>query len=152
VPGHDRQAVRGQPDLPADAAAAGLPGVINVCIEEGIRFIETAAATRNPTCPRSSPPASRSFTSALVRHALKAEKIGCDAISIDGFEAAGHPGEDDVTTLILVPLVHDAVHVPIIASGGLPRPRAGGGGGAGCGRMNMGTRFVAPARRRCTKT
>jgi nitronate monooxygenase len=79
-----------------------------------------------------------------VRHALKAEKIGCDAISIDGFEAAGHPGEDDVTTLILVPLVRDAVKVPIIASGGFADGRGLVAALAlGADGMNMGTRFVA---------
>jgi len=49
-----------------------------------------------------------------VRHAVKAEKNGCDVISIDGFEAAGHPGEDDVTSLILNPLTRDAISIPII--------------------------------------
>jgi nitronate monooxygenase len=79
-----------------------------------------------------------------VRHALKAEKIGCDAISIDGFEAAGHPGEEDVTTLILVPLVRDAVRVPIIASGGFADGRGLVAALAlGADGMNMGTRFVA---------
>ncbi|HWR93197.1 MAG TPA: nitronate monooxygenase family protein, partial [Desulfobacterales bacterium] len=79
-----------------------------------------------------------------VRHALKAEKIGCDAISIDGFEAAGHPGEDDVTTLILVPLVRDAVRLPIIASGGFADGRGLVAALAlGADGMNMGTRFVA---------
>jgi nitronate monooxygenase len=79
-----------------------------------------------------------------VRHALKAEKIGCDAISIDGFEAAGHPGEDDVTTLILVPLVRDAVGLPLIASGGFADGRGLVAALAlGADGMNMGTRFVA---------
>jgi len=79
-----------------------------------------------------------------VRHAIKAEKIGCDAVSIDGFEAAGHPGEDDVPSLILIPLTRDAINIPIIASGGF----ADGRGlvaalGLGADGMNMGTRFVA---------
>jgi len=79
-----------------------------------------------------------------VRHAIKAEKIGCDAVSIDGFEAAGHPGEDDVPSLILVPLTRDAINIPIIASGGF----ADGRGlvaalGLGADGINMGTRFIA---------
>jgi len=53
-----------------------------------------------------------------VRHAIKAETIGCDAISIDGFECAGHPGEDDIPGLILIPCAADRVRLPIIASGG----------------------------------
>jgi len=79
-----------------------------------------------------------------VRHAVKAEKIGCDAVSIDGFEAAGHPGEDDVTSLILIPLTCDAVMIPIIASGGFADGRGLAGClGLGADGMNMGTRFVA---------
>ncbi|MCF8029077.1 MAG: nitronate monooxygenase family protein, partial [Desulfobacteraceae bacterium] len=79
-----------------------------------------------------------------VRHALKAQKVGCDAIGIDGFEAAGHPGEDDVTSLVLVPRTRDAVDLPLVASGGF----ADGRGLAaalvlGADAVNMGTRFVA---------
>ena len=79
-----------------------------------------------------------------VRHAVKAEKIGCDVVSIDGFEAAGHPGEDDVTSLILIPLTRDAISLPIIASGGFADGRGLVGClGLGADGMNMGTRFVA---------
>ena len=79
-----------------------------------------------------------------VRHAIKAEKIGCDVVSIDGFEAAGHPGEDDVTSLILIPLTRDAIDIPIIASGGFGDGRGLVGClGLGADGMNMGTRFVA---------
>jgi nitronate monooxygenase len=79
-----------------------------------------------------------------VRHAIKAEKIGCDVVSIDGFEAAGHPGEDDVTSLILIPLTRNAISIPIIASGGFADGRGLVGAlGLGADGMNMGTRFVA---------
>jgi nitronate monooxygenase len=79
-----------------------------------------------------------------VRHAIKAEKIGCDVVSIDGFEAAGHPGEDDVTSLILIPRTRDAINIPIIASGGFADGRGLVGAlGLGADGMNMGTRFVA---------
>ena len=79
-----------------------------------------------------------------VRHAVKAEKIGCDVVSIDGFEAAGHPGEDDITSLILIPLTQDAIEIPIIASGGFADGRGLVGClGLGADGMNMGTRFVA---------
>jgi nitronate monooxygenase len=79
-----------------------------------------------------------------VRHAVKAQSIGCDAISIDGFEAAGHPGEDDVTTLILVPLVRQATDLPLIASGGFADGRGLVAALAlGADGINMGTRFVA---------
>ena len=77
-----------------------------------------------------------------MRHALKAE-IGCDAVSIDGFEAAGHPGEDDVTSLILVPLTRDALKF-IVASGGFADGRGLVAALAlGADGMNMGTCFVA---------
>jgi nitronate monooxygenase len=79
-----------------------------------------------------------------VRHALSAERMGADAISIDGFECAGHPGEDDITGLVLIPLAANVVKVPMLASGGF-----GDGRGLmaalalGADGINMGTRFVA---------
>lgn len=79
-----------------------------------------------------------------VRHALKAERIGCDAVSVDGFECAGHPGEDDVTNLVLIPAAVKKLTIPVVASGGI---------GTGCQLaaalmlgaegVNMGSRFVA---------
>jgi len=121
------------------------PALINVCIEEGIRFLETAGRNPEPYLPQIKSAGIKVIHKCTsVRHALKAEKIGCDAISIDGFEAAGHPGEDDVTTLILVPLVRDAVRVPLIASGGFADGRGLVAALAlGADGMNMGTRFVA---------
>jgi NADH:quinone reductase (non-electrogenic) len=121
------------------------PAMINVCIEEGIRFIETAGRNPEPYMPQIKSAGIKVIHKCTsVRHAIKAEKIGCDAISIDGFEAAGHPGEDDVTTLVLVPLVRDAVRVPIIASGGFADGRGLVAALAlGADGMNMGTRFVA---------
>jgi nitronate monooxygenase len=116
------------------------PAYIDVCIDEGIKG-------RNPE------PYMDQLKSAgikvvhkctSVRHAVKAEKIGCDVVSIDGFEAAGHPGEDDVTSLILIPLTRDAISLPIIASGGFADGRGLIGClGLGADGMNMGTRFVA---------
>ena len=79
-----------------------------------------------------------------VRHALSAEKGGCDIVSIDGFECAGHPGEDDVPGLILIPAAADKVRIPLLASGGF-----GDGRGLvaalalGAEGINMGTRFLA---------
>ena len=121
------------------------PAYIRVCAEEGIKFLETAG--RNPESYMDQIKAAgikviHKCTS--VRHALKAEKIGCDAISIDGFEAAGHPGEDDVTSLILIPLTRDAVKIPIIASGGFADGRGLVAALAlGADAINMGTRFAA---------
>jgi len=121
------------------------PAYIDVCIEEGIRFIETAGRNPEPYMDQiKSADIKVIHKCTSVRHAVKAEKIGCDAVSIDGFEAAGHPGEDDVTSLVLVPLTRDAIRIPIIASGGF----ADGRGlvaalGLGADGMNMGTRFLA---------
>jgi len=121
------------------------PGYIRVCIEEGVRFIETAGRNPEPYMDQIKSAGIRVVHKCTsVRHAIKAQKIGCDAISIDGFEAAGHPGEDDVTSLILIPLTRDAVDLPIIASGGFADGRGLVAALAlGADGMNMGTRFVA---------
>ena len=118
---------------------------ITVCIEEDIRFLETAGRNPQPYMDRLNSAGIKVIHKCTsVRHAVKAEKIGCAAISIDGFEAAGHPGEDDVTSLILVPATRDAVSIPLIASGGF----ADGRGllaalSLGADAVNMGTRFLA---------
>lgn len=79
-----------------------------------------------------------------VRFARTAQRIGCDAVSIDGFECAGHPGEEDVTSLVLVPLTADAVDIPVIASGGFGDGRGLAAALAlGAEAVNMGTRFMA---------
>lgn len=78
-----------------------------------------------------------------VRHALKSQRIGVDAVSIDGFEAAGHPGEDDVPGLVLIPAAADALDIPFIASGGFADGRGLAGALAlGADGINMGTRFM----------
>ena len=79
-----------------------------------------------------------------VRHALSAEKAGCDVISIDGFECAGHPGEDDIPGLILIPAAADKVKIPMLASGGFGDGRGLAAALAlGADGINMGTRFCA---------
>jgi len=79
-----------------------------------------------------------------VRHALSAERMGVDAISIDGFECAGHPGEDDIPGLVLIPAAADQVTIPLIASGGLADGRGLVAALAlGADGINMGTRFCA---------
>ncbi len=121
------------------------PAYIKVCIEEGIKFIETAGRNPEPYMDQLKSAGIKVVHKCTsVRHAIKAEKIGCDVVSIDGFEAAGHPGEDDVTSLILIPLTRDAIDIPIIASGGFADGRGLVGClGLGADGMNMGTRFVA---------
>ncbi len=121
------------------------PAYVGVCIDEGVKFIETAGRSPEefmPTLNDAGIKVIHKCTS--IRHALKAQKIGCAAVSIDGFECAGHPGEDDITSLILIPLAKDALDIPVVASGGF-----GDGRGLvaalalGADGMNMGTRFVA---------
>lgn len=121
------------------------PAYINVCIEEGIPVIETAGRSPEPYMAQLKSAGIKVVHKCTsVRHAIKAEKIGCDVVSIDGFEAAGHPGEDDVTSLILIPLTRDAIRIPIIASGGFCDGRGLVAALAlGADGMNMGTRFVA---------
>ena len=79
-----------------------------------------------------------------VRHSLKAEKIGCDAVSVDGFECGGHPGEDDMPNMILLPRAAEELKIPFVASGGMADARSLVAALAmGAAGMNMGTRFVA---------
>ena len=79
-----------------------------------------------------------------VRHALKAETIGCDAVSVDGFECGGHPGEDDVPNMILLPRAAETLTIPFVASGGMSDARSLVAALAmGAEGMNMGTRFIA---------
>ncbi len=124
---------------------ANIEGYINTIIGEGIKIVETAG--RNPE------PYMESLKAAgikvihkctAVRFARTAERIGCDVISIDGFECAGHPGEEDLTSLILIPLTVDAVKIPVVASGGFGDARGFAAALAlGAEGINMGTRFMA---------
>ena len=79
-----------------------------------------------------------------VRHSLKAQSVGCDAISVDGFECGGHPGEDDIPNFILLPRAADELEIPFVASGGMADARSLVAAMAlGAEGMNMGTRFIA---------
>ena len=79
-----------------------------------------------------------------MRHALKAERIGCDAVSVDGFECGGHPGEDDVPNMILLPRAAEQLKIPFVASGGMADGRSLVAALAlGADGINMGTRFIA---------
>lgn len=114
-------------------------------IEAGIAVVETAGSSPEPHLPDFHGAGVKVIHKATsVRHALSAERKGVDAISIDGFECAGHPGEDDVPGLILIPAAVRVLSVPVIASGGI----ATGEGLAaalalGADAVNMGTRFMA---------
>jgi NADH:quinone reductase (non-electrogenic) len=79
-----------------------------------------------------------------VRHSVKAQSIGCDAVSVDGFECGGHPGEDDVPNFILLPRAAEELEIPFVASGGMADGRSLVAALAlGAEGMNMGTRFIA---------
>ena len=114
-------------------------------VETGIKIVETAG--NNPQ--RFIPPFKAAGIKIIhkctsVRHASKAEAIGCDAVSIDGFECAGHPGEDDIPGLILIPCAADKLTIPMVASGGFGDARGLVAALAlGADGMNMGTRFMA---------
>jgi NAD(P)H-dependent flavin oxidoreductase YrpB (nitropropane dioxygenase family) len=118
---------------------------IDVIASSGVRIVETAGRspeTWMPTFKRFGIKILHKCTS--VRHALKAEAIGCDAVSVDGFECGGHPGEDDVPNLILLPLAAEALSIPFIASGGIGDGRGLAAALAlGADGVNMGTRFIA---------
>lgn len=114
-------------------------------VESGITVVETAGSSPEPHLPDFKAAGVKVIHKATsVRHALSAQKKGVDYISIDGFECAGHPGEDDVPGLILIPAAVKALDIPVIASGGI----ATGSGlvaalALGAVAVNMGTRFVA---------
>ncbi|MBI4955566.1 MAG: nitronate monooxygenase [Myxococcales bacterium] len=118
---------------------------IAAIIAGGVKIVETAG--RNP---EEHMPALRAagikviHKCTSVRHALKAEKIGCDAVSVDGFECGGHPGEDDIPNMILLPRAAEELRIPFVASGGMADGRSLVAALAlGAEGMNMGTRFIA---------
>ena len=116
-----------------------------VIVEAGITVVETAGSSPKPHLPDFQAAGVKVIHKATsVRHALSAERAGVDAISIDGFECAGHPGEDDVPGLVLIPAATRALSIPVIASGGLADGRGLAAALAlGACAANMGTRFMA---------
>lgn len=118
---------------------------IKVIIDSGVKAVETAGnnpAKWLPALQENGIKIIHKCTS--VRHALKAESIGCDAVSVDGFECGGHPGEDDVPNMILLPRAADELKIPFVASGGQADARSLVASLAmGAEGINMGTRFIA---------
>jgi nitronate monooxygenase len=121
------------------------PGYVRAIIEGGVKIVETAGNN-----PQKWLPALREHGIKIihkctsVRHALKAESIGCDAVSVDGFECGGHPGEDDIPNMILLPRAAESLKIPFVASGGMADARSLVASLAlGADGMNMGTRFIA---------
>ncbi len=114
-------------------------------IDGGVKVVETAGRNPEEFMPAFKAAGVKVIHKCTsVRHALKAQSIGCDAVSVDGFECAGHPGEDDVTNLILLPAAAAKLSIPMIASGGIGTGRQLAAALAlGAEGVNMGTRFVA---------
>jgi nitronate monooxygenase len=121
------------------------PGYIKAIIEGGVKIVETAGNNPVkwlPVLKENGIKVVHKCTA--VRHALKAEAIGCDAVSVDGFECGGHPGEDDVPNMILLPRAAEVLKIPFLASGGMADARSLVAALAmGADGMNMGTRFIA---------
>jgi NADH:quinone reductase (non-electrogenic) len=117
---------------------------IDVIIEGGVRIVETAGnSPREYISKFKAADIKIVHKCTTVRHALSAERSGVDVVSIDGFECAGHPGEDDIPGLVLIPIAASALKIPIIASGGIGDGRGMAAALAlGAEGINMGTRFV----------
>jgi NAD(P)H-dependent flavin oxidoreductase YrpB (nitropropane dioxygenase family) len=115
-----------------------------VIVESGITIVETAGSNPGPHLPQFHAAGIKVLHKCTsVRHAVKAQELGVDGISIDGFECAGHPGEDDVTGLVLIPAAAKRITIPMIASGGFADARGLVAALAlGADGVNMGTRFM----------
>jgi len=121
------------------------PGYIKAIIDGGVKAVETAGNNPQKWMPMLHEAGIKVIHKCTsVRHALKAEAIGCDAVSVDGFECGGHPGEDDVPNFILLPRAAEELKIPFVASGGMADGRSLVAALAlGAEGMNMGTRFIA---------
>jgi NAD(P)H-dependent flavin oxidoreductase YrpB (nitropropane dioxygenase family) len=121
------------------------PEFIDAIISGGVKIVETAGRNPQEHLPRLKEAGVRVIHKCTsVRHALKAESIGCDAASVDGFECGGHPGEDDIPNMILLPRAAEELSIPFVSSGGMADARSLVASLAlGADGMNMGTRFIA---------
>ncbi len=121
------------------------PGYVKAIIDGGVKVVETAGNNPQKWLPALKEAGIKVIHKCTsVRHALKAQAIGCDAISVDGFECGGHPGEDDVPNFILLPRAAEELSIPFVASGGMADGRSLVAALAlGAEGMNMGTRFIA---------
>ena len=126
-------------------AAPPYPEYIAAIKEAGIKAVETAGRSPEQYMPALKAAGIKVIHKCTsVRHSLKAEAIGCDAVSVDGFECGGHPGEDDMPNMILLPRAEEELRIPFVASGGMADARSLVAALAmGAQGMNMGTRFIA---------
>ncbi|MEO0879135.1 MAG: nitronate monooxygenase [Pseudomonadota bacterium] len=118
---------------------------IDVIVKSGVKIVETAGRSPKPFMERFKEAGIKVIHKCVtVRHSLAAERLGVDVVSIDGFECAGHPGEQDVGGLVLFPAAAQALKIPVVASGGIADGRGLAAALAlGCDGVNMGTRFMA---------
>ena len=121
------------------------PAYVKAIIEGGVKVVETAGRNPAQVLPFLKDAGIKVIHKCTsVRHALKAQSIGCDAVSVDGFECGGHPGEDDIPNMILLPRAADELEIPFVSSGGQADGRSLVASLAmGAQGMNMGTRFIA---------
>ncbi len=121
------------------------PEFIQAIVDGGVNIVETAGRSPEKYMPALKAAGIKVIHKCTsVRHALTAERIGCDAVSVDGFECAGHPGEDDIPNFILLPRAAEELKIPFVASGGMADGRSLVAAMAlGAEGMNMGTRFMA---------
>jgi NAD(P)H-dependent flavin oxidoreductase YrpB (nitropropane dioxygenase family) len=126
-------------------SAPPYPEYIAAIREGGIKIVETAGRSPEQYMPALKAGGIKVIHKCTsVRHSLKAEQIGCDAVSVDGFECGGHPGEDDMPNMILLPRAAEELKIPFVASGGMADARSLVAALAlGAAGMNMGTRFIA---------
>jgi len=120
------------------------PGYVKAIIDGGVSVVETAGRNPEQVLPHLKAAGIKVVHKCTsVRHALKAQKIGCDAVSVDGFECGGHPGEDDIPNMILLPRAADELEIPFVSSGGQADARSLVASLAmGAEGMNLGTRFM----------
>ena len=125
-------------------AAPDYPGYISAIIDGGVQIVETAGRNPQDHLPRLKDAGIKIIHKCTsVRHSLKAEAIGCDAVSVDGFECGGHPGEDDIPNMILLPRAAEELKIPFVSSGGMSDARSLVASLVmGADGMNMGTRFI----------
>lgn len=118
---------------------------IQAIINGGVKVVETAGHNPEAYMPMLKGAGIKVIHKCTsVRHSLKAEQIGCDAVSVDGFECAGHPGEDDIPNMVLLPRAAEELSIPFIASGGIGNAKQLVAALAlGADGVNMGTRFIA---------